>query len=60
MKKINTLLIGVGAHEKRIYLPFMKNHKIGQLSACLDIASQKIKVNKTLQELGVAERINKK
>lgn len=53
MAKINTLLIGVGAHAKRIYLPFMKNHKIGKLSACLDIASQKTRVIKTLQELGM-------
>lgn len=48
MKRINTLLIGVGYHAKRIYLPFLKDYAECDLKACVDLVSQK---EKTLEYL---------
>ncbi len=50
MKKINTLLIGVGAHSKRIYLPFAKSNEVCNLVACFDLESQKIKIEDFLKK----------
>ncbi len=49
MKGINTLLIGVGYHAKRIYLPFIKGNEFCNLVACLDLLSQKRKIKDFLE-----------
>lgn len=55
MKKINTLLIGAGRHAKRIYLPYLKESKLCKLVACLELFSEKEKVEDLLQiEMGVS------
>ncbi|MGB7958201.1 MAG: Gfo/Idh/MocA family oxidoreductase [Minisyncoccia bacterium] len=53
MKKINSLLIGVGYHAKRIYLPYLKGGRICRLVACWDLASQKEKVEDSLKKIGM-------
>ncbi len=40
MKKVNTLLIGVGYHARRIYIPDFKDNELVNLVACLDLKSQ--------------------
>lgn len=52
MKKINTLLIGVGYHAKRIYLPYVKSSEFCNLAACWDLVSQKEKIEDFLEGIG--------
>ena len=52
--KVNTLLIGVGYHAKRIYLPYIKSSEFCNLVACWDLASQKEKIEDFLGRIGVA------
>lgn len=53
MRKVNTILIGAGAHANRIYLPFIKDSELCNLVACLDLESQKEKVERLLADLGI-------
>ncbi len=53
MNKVNTLLIGVGYHSRRIYIPILKESKHGNLVACLDLESQKENIQASLTKLGV-------
>lgn len=48
MRKINTLLVGVGYHAKRIYLPYIKDNEHCNLVACLDLFLEKSKVEQIL------------
>ncbi len=43
-REVRTLLIGVGYHAKRIYIPYLKNNKSCKLIACLDLFSSKDRV----------------
>jgi predicted dehydrogenase len=54
MKKVNTLLIGVGYHAKRIYLPYIKSGVYCNLVACWDLPSQQKKIEGFLEEIGIA------
>ena len=56
MKKVNSLLIGVGYHAKRIYLPYIKNSKYCNLAACWDLMSQQKKIEVFLE--GDSDRVN--
>ena len=53
MKKVNSLLIGVGYHAKRIYLPYIKNSKYCNLAACWDLMSQQKKIEVFLEGAGI-------
>jgi predicted dehydrogenase len=51
MTKINILLIGLGYHARRIYVPhFIPGNNYANLSAVLDLESQKDVIEKYLQE----------
>lgn len=54
MKKINSLLIGVGYHAKRIYLPYIRSGECCNLAACWDLASQREKVETFLKDAGIS------
>ena len=54
MKKINTLLIGVGYHAKRIYIPYLKSGQHCKLVACWDLASQRERVEDFLKNTKMA------
>lgn len=48
-RKVKTLLIGVGRHAKRIYLPYLKNGNSCKLAACLDLALNEKNVRETIK-----------
>ncbi len=53
-EKINTLLIGVGYHSKRIYVPYLKESTLCNFVACLDLLSQKEKVDTFFEKQGIS------
>lgn len=53
MRKINTLLIGVGYHAKRIYVPDFKNSELVNFVACLDLESERGKIEGFLKQQGI-------
>lgn len=48
-KKIKTLLIGVGYHSRRIYLPYLKTKKMCKLVACWDLYDQRERVEELIR-----------
>ena len=54
MQKVNTLLIGVGYHARRIYIPYLKDGKYCNLAACWDLASQRERVEDFLKKAEIA------
>ena len=53
MKKVNTLLIGVGYHARRIYVPCFKDNELVNLVACLDLKSQEEKIKTFLKNKNI-------
>jgi predicted dehydrogenase len=54
MKNVNILLIGVGPHAQRVYLPYLKDNKFCNLVACLELHSQKDRVKNLLQNFAIS------
>ncbi len=48
-KKVRTLLIGVGYHSKRIYLPYLKKESMCKLVACLDLETHQERVSRLIK-----------
>ncbi len=48
--KFNTLLIGLGYHSKRIYIPYLKQSTLCNFVACLDLLSQREKIDTFLRD----------
>ena len=47
-RKVKTLLIGVGYHARRIYLPYLKDGETCELVACLDLAQHEERVKESI------------
>lgn len=49
-RKVRTLLIGVGYHAKRIYIPYLKTDNKAMLVACLDLDDSRDRVESLIKE----------